>query len=129
MGMVSRGPERRRLRVLARGGGTPEPARSRPKEVRSGEPNGPDLGAGSGTGSGLTTTMGGIGEAWFELYLRSGADDWAGASGGTRLNEACAWEGREWLVLLLTDAPGRPWTTETGWGSGLAVFGDRKSVV
>lgn len=62
MGMVSRGPERRRLRVLARGGVALEPGRSKPKEVRSGEPNGPDLGVGSGAGSELTTTMGGIGE-------------------------------------------------------------------
>lgn len=57
------------------------------------------------------------------MYLRSGADDWAGGGGWARLYEAWAWEGREWLVLLLTDAPGRPWRAGPGWGRGLAVFG------
>lgn len=89
MGIVSRGPERRRLRVLARGGAA-FPGISKPRDVRSGEPNWPDLGAGSEAESELTTTMGGIGEDWFELYLRSGADDWAGTVGGARLYEACA---------------------------------------
>lgn len=123
MGMVSRGPERRRLRVLARGGVVLEPGESNPREVRSGEPNWPDLRAGSGAGSELTTTIGGTGDDWFELYLRSGTDDWTAAGAGPRLYEACAWDGREWLALLLTDATGRPWTAGTGWGRGLAVFG------
>ena len=75
MGMVSRGPERRRLRVLARGGVAFAPGRSKPNEVRSGEPNWPDLGAESAVGSEVTTTMGGTADDWLELYLRSGADD------------------------------------------------------
>lgn len=59
IGMVSFGPERRRLRVPARGG-VAEPSRP-PRDVLSIPSYEPERTLGSGAESGLVTTMGGAG--------------------------------------------------------------------
>jgi len=59
MGMVSRGPERRRFKVFARGG---VELPSKPIVVRSGELYGAGRETISDEGSELTTTMGGMGD-------------------------------------------------------------------
>lgn len=72
IGIVSRGPERRRLSVFARGG---VEVPSRPIVLRSGELYGPERGARSDDGSELTTTIGGMGDGFpVEGYLRSGGE-------------------------------------------------------
>lgn len=90
--MVSRGPDRRRFKVFARGGvGLP----SKPMVVRSGELYGAERGASSDVGSELTTTMGGMGEGFAgEEYLRSGGVG-TDAVELERAEEDAAWEVRE----------------------------------
>jgi hypothetical protein len=90
MGMVSRGPDRRRFKVLARGG---VELPSKPIVVRSGELYGADRGAISDAGSGLTTTMGGAFAG--EVYLRSVAEETDVAEEFERAEEDAPWEVRE----------------------------------
>lgn len=72
IGIVSRGPERRRFKVLARGG---VELPSNPMGLRSGELYEVEREARSDVGSELTTTIGGMGEALVvEVYLRSGTE-------------------------------------------------------
>jgi hypothetical protein len=93
IGIVSRGPERRRLRVLARGG---VELPSKPIVLRSGELYGPERGARSGVGSELTTTIGGMGVGFtVEGYLRSGGAGAIEVEETERAEEDCACEVRE----------------------------------
>jgi hypothetical protein len=65
--------------------------------------------------------MGGMGEELAgEEYLRSGVEI-TFAEEVERAEDDAPWELREWLLELLTDAPGRP--PEAGWGRGFPVFG------
>jgi hypothetical protein len=93
IGIVSRGPERRRFRVLARGG---VELASKPIVLRSGELYGPERGARSDVGSELTTTIGGMGVGFpVEGYLRSDGEGTAEVEEAGRAEDDCPCEVRE----------------------------------
>ena len=109
IGMVSLGPVRRRLSVLALGG-VFGPS---PSEVLS-----------IGSDSGLTTTMGGAGEALSGAeYPRCTPALPMDDDGFDRADDMDPFDpGKEWLLLLLARLL-RLATAEPGCGSGLLEFG------
>lgn len=111
IGMVSLGPVLNRLRVFARGGAL-GPS---PREV---------LSIGSEDASGLTTTMGGAGDALScPLYARCGTPPPSEPEdvGRDGPNDPLV-VGREWLLLLLAKWL-RLTTADDGCGRGFAEFG------